>query len=125
MKTLVCCRFLKLTSCCSSTKLRQEIFHKYFSNILHVFSVTDEAPKNRSEKRSSTDRFHANLVKWQGAPLQTPLLKLPVELNELALECFECILRYCGDLPQDHNFSEVKCVYTVLMVWNLKTFKIM
>lgn len=79
-------------------------------------SVPDESPKNRSDKHGPKDRFNANLVKWQGYPLQMPLLKLPMELNGLALECFECILRYCGDMPQDHNFSEVKCVYTVLMV---------
>lgn len=80
------------------------------------FSVADENSTNRNENRGANDRFHANLVKWQGSPLQIPLLKLPLELNNLALECFECILRYCGDMPQDHNFSEVKCVYTVLMV---------
>lgn len=79
-------------------------------------STADESPKNRAEKRGPNDRLHANLVKWQGYPLQSPLLKLPMDLNGLALECFECILRYCGDMPQDHNFSEVKCVYTVLMV---------
>lgn len=89
----------------------------FLLNFVFFFSsVNDDASKNRSERRSSNDRFHANLVKWQGSPLHSPLLKLPPELNELALECFECILRYCGDLPQDHNFSEVKCVYTILMV---------
>lgn len=95
------------------------IFPIIINNVSH-FSLVSRAPeesnKGRSDKRSSTDRFHANLVKWQGYPLQNPLLKLPLDLNSLALECFECVLRYCGDMPQDHDFTEVKCVYTVLMV---------
>lgn len=59
---------------------------------------------------------HADLVKWQDSPLKAPLLRLPPDLSPLALECFECILRYCGDLPLDPELTEVKCVYTVLMV---------
>lgn len=57
-------------------------------------------------------------MKWQGGPLRAPLLRLPPDLAPLALECFECILRYCGDLdlPPDPELTEVKCVYTVLMV---------
>jgi myosin XV len=35
---------------------------------------------------------------------------------DLALECFECVLRYCEDLPPDPELTEVKYVYTVLMV---------
>lgn len=84
--------------------------------MISFLRVSEESSKNRSEKRASNDRFHANLVKWQGYPLQQPLLKLPMDLNALALECFECILRYCGDMPQDRDFTEVKSVYTVLMV---------
>lgn len=93
--------------------------YKFFCDNCKFFFICrapEETSKNRSEKRSSNDRFHANLVKWQGYPLQNPLLKLPLDLNSLALECFECVLRYCGDMPQDHDFTEVKCVYTVLMV---------
>lgn len=70
----------------------------------------------RSQKRSTSSRAHADLVKWQGAPIRSPLLRLPIELSPLAIECFECILRYCGDLPPDPEQTEVKCVYTVLMV---------
>lgn len=55
-------------------------------------------------------------MKWQGTPIRSPLLRLPVELSTLAIECFECILRYCGDLPPDPELTEVKCVYTILMV---------
>lgn len=70
----------------------------------------------RSQKRSTSSRAHADLVKWQGTPIRSPLLRLPIELSPLAIECFECILRYCGDLPPDPEQTEVKCVYTVLMV---------
>lgn len=70
----------------------------------------------RSQKRSTSSRPHGDLVKWQGIPIRSPLLRLPVELSPLAIECFECILRYCGDLPPDPELTEVKCVYTILMV---------
>lgn len=56
------------------------------------------------------------MVKWQGHPLRLPLLRLPPDLAPLAIECFDCILRYCGDLVPDPELTEVKCVYTVLMV---------
>lgn len=65
---------------------------------------------------------HADLVKWQGYPLRAPLLRLPADLTPLALECFDCVLRYCGDLAVDPELSEVKCVYTVLMVSAGRTF---
>lgn len=81
------------------------------------FSSPEEPPKGNREKRvSNGNRPHADLVKWQGVPLRAPLLKLPPDLAPLALECFECVLRYCGDLPPDPELTEVKCVYTVLMV---------
>lgn len=48
--------------------------------------------------------------------IRTPLLRLPNDLAPLALECFECILSYCGDIPMEPDLTEVKCVYTVLMV---------
>lgn len=80
----------------------------------------DEQQKNgRNEKErsiSTTKRPHVDLVKWQGTAIRTPLLRLPSDLSTLALECFDCILRYCGDLPPDPELTEVKCVYTVLMV---------
>uniref|UniRef100_A0A6B2EBK9 Putative myosin class ii heavy chain n=1 Tax=Phlebotomus kandelakii TaxID=1109342 RepID=A0A6B2EBK9_9DIPT len=70
----------------------------------------------RGEKRSSSgSRPQLDLVRWQGGPLKTPLLRLPSDLAMLALECFECILRYCGDLPSDPDLTEVQCVYTILM----------
>lgn len=78
--------------------------------------ISDEQLNGRSQKRGSAPRPHADLVKWQGTPIRNPLLRLPPELSALAIECFECILRYCGDLPQSADLTEVKCVYTVLMV---------
>lgn len=77
----------------------------------------DDYMKNgRSDKRSTSSKPHADLVKWQATPIRSPLLRLPSDLSPLAIECFECILRYCGDLPPDPELTEVKCVYTVLMV---------
>ena len=79
--------------------------------------------KNRSSSTSSVGgRAHADLVKWQGQSLRQPLLKLPPDLAPLAIECFDCILRYSGDLPPDPDLPEVKCVYTVLMVSDYHIF---
>lgn len=60
--------------------------------------------------------FLRDLIKWQGKYLQEPLLNVPKEYAYFALECFDCILRYCGDIPMQHSTCEVKCVYTILMV---------
>lgn len=101
---------LNVTVICNSILTNISIF---------LFSqITEDHPKNgRSEKRISTaSKPHSDLVKWQGTPIRTPLLRLPPDLSPLALECFDCILRYCGDLPPDPELTEVKCVYTVLMV---------
>lgn len=91
-----------------------------FTNFSHFrnCSATEESKsqRNSTEKRPASGRAHADLVKWQGIPLRAPLLRLPPDLTPLALECFECILRYCGDLPPDPELTEVKCVYSVLMV---------
>lgn len=75
-----------------------------------------ESSGERGDRRSSSNRSYAELVKWQGTPIRMPLLRLPNDLAPLALECFDCILRYCGDVPLDPELTEVKCVYTVLMV---------
>lgn len=79
-------------------------------------SIEDHQVNGRGQKRSTSSRPHGDLVKWQPTPIRSPLLRLPVELSPLAIECFECILRYCGDLPPDPELTEVKCVYTILMV---------
>lgn len=81
-------------------------------------SASEESKTSKSnEKRLSTgSRPNTDLVKWQQGSLKTPLLRLPPDLAALALECFDCILRYCGDLMVDTDLTEVKCVYTILMV---------
>lgn len=48
--------------------------------------------------------------------MRAPLLRLPPDISPLALECFDCILRYSMDLQMDGDITEVKCVYTILMV---------
>lgn len=78
--------------------------------------------RESGDSRSSANRYYADLVKWQGTPIRLPLLRLPNDLAPLALECFDCILRYCGDLPMEPDLTEVKCVYTVLMVSGLFYF---
>ncbi|VVC86544.1 unnamed protein product [Leptidea sinapis] len=71
---------------------------------------------SQSIKKAQTD-----VVKWQAGPLRAPLLRLAAALHAPALECFTCVRAYCGDLPPAEraahaDLTEVKCVYTVLMV---------
>ena len=54
-------------------------------------------------------------------PITESLLKLDPALNRVAVECFECIMRYMGDLPTTPELNEVKCVYTILMVGRIVT----
>lgn len=61
-------------------------------------------------------QFLRDLIRWQGKYLQEPLLNIPKEYAYFAIECFDCILKYCGDIPMHHSTCEVKCVYTILMV---------
>ncbi|KAF2892985.1 hypothetical protein ILUMI_13189 [Ignelater luminosus] len=76
----------------------------------------DSSLKSKEKRKEWTWKQQTDLVKWQGIPLEGPLLRLEnLDLTPLAVECFECILRYCGDLPLIPGTSEVKCVYTVLM----------
>ena len=61
-----------------------------------------------------------DLVKYTPQPITESLLKLNSELNQLSIECFECAMRYMNDLPLTPDMTEVKCVYTILMVCNFK-----
>ncbi|KMZ09170.1 uncharacterized protein Dsimw501_GD16995 [Drosophila simulans] len=79
-----------------------------------------DADRHHERHQSAANRSYAELVKWQGHAIRLPLLLAPSVptnylLAPLALECFDCILRYCGDIPLDPDLTEVKCVYTVLM----------
>lgn len=77
----------------------------------------DSSLKSKEKRKEWTWKQQTDLVKWQGNQLDGSLLRLEdPELSPLAVECFDCILRYCGDLSLEQDMSEVKCVYTVLMV---------
>ncbi|BES99216.1 MyTH4 domain [Nesidiocoris tenuis] len=67
------------------------------------------------KKGDWTWKEQVDLVKYTPAPITESLLKLGPELNQLAIECFECAMRYMGDLPTTPDLTEVKCVYTILM----------
>ncbi|KAL1494091.1 hypothetical protein ABEB36_009744 [Hypothenemus hampei] len=72
--------------------------------------------KSKGKSKEWTWKQQTDLVKWQGTSIDGSLLRLEdPELTPLAIECFDCILRYCGDQPLIPEMSEVKCVYTVLM----------
>uniref|UniRef100_A0A0K8SUT5 Unconventional myosin-XV n=1 Tax=Lygus hesperus TaxID=30085 RepID=A0A0K8SUT5_LYGHE len=67
------------------------------------------------KKGDWTWKEQVDLVKYTPTPIGESLLKLGPELNQLAMECFECAMRYMGDLPTTPDLTEVKCVYTILM----------
>jgi len=57
------------------------------------------------------------MVKFSADPPKQSLLRLESgELSDLAVECFNSIMCYMGDLPMPPEVTEVKCVYTILMV---------
>lgn len=73
----------------------------------------------QNSKKKSDDwtwKEQLEMVKYTNVPISESLLKLDPELDALAMECFECVMRYMGDLPTTPEFTEVKCVYTILMV---------
>ncbi|CAH0384305.1 unnamed protein product [Bemisia tabaci] len=70
---------------------------------------------NHKKGSDWTWKEQVDLVKYSPTPIQESLLKLDPELNQLAVECFECSMRYMGDLPTTPEMTEVKCVYTILM----------
>lgn len=77
----------------------------------------DSSLKSKEKRKEWTWKQQTDLIKWQPNPIESSLLRMDdPELNPLAIECFECILRYSGDLPLTPEMPEVKCVYTVLMV---------
>lgn len=58
-----------------------------------------------------------DMVKFSADPPKQSLLRLESsELSELAIECFNSIMCYMGDMPMPPEVTEVKCVYTILMV---------
>ncbi|XP_054281634.1 unconventional myosin-XV-like isoform X2 [Macrosteles quadrilineatus] len=67
------------------------------------------------KKGDWTWKEQVDLVKYSPAPISESLLKLPPALDQLAVECFQCAMRYMGDLPTTPDLTEVKCVYTILM----------
>jgi hypothetical protein len=61
--------------------------------------------------------FQVDMVKFSPEPPKESLLRLePSDLSDLAVECFTNIMRYMGDAPMPPDVTEVKCVYTILMV---------
>lgn len=70
-----------------------------------------------SYKHNLIYELQVDLVKFTSVPIEQSLLRLePGELSELAVECFAAVMRYMGDLPMAPDSTEVKCVYTILMV---------
>lgn len=89
----------------------------------------DSSLKSKAKRNEWTWKAQTDVVKWQATPLRAPLLRLPAALAPPALECFTCVRAYCGDLqPSERtvhqDLTEVKCVYTVLMVSTLLRSKI-
>ena len=72
--------------------------------------------KHQSDGAEWTWKEQVDLVKYSPVCIDQSLLRLDNELSALAVECFQCLMRYMGDLPLPPDMSEVKCVYTILMV---------
>ncbi|XP_063236075.1 unconventional myosin-XV [Bacillus rossius redtenbacheri] len=75
--------------------------------------------KNKGKKANKNDwtwKEQVSMVKYSPVPIEQSLLRLETaELSELAVECFQAVMRYMGDHPMSPDVTEVKCVYTILM----------
>ena len=88
---------------------------------LKVIESLKSKKKNKKNKGQQdgaewTWKEQVDLVKYSALPIEQSLLRLDNELSALAVECFLCLMRYMGDQPLPPDISEVKCVYTILMV---------
>lgn len=87
------------------------------SGSLKVLESKNKKNKAGKEQSEWTWKEQVDLVKFTPTAIEQSLLRLDTaELSDLAVECFVCLMRYMGDLPMPTDVSEVKCVYTVLMV---------
>lgn len=91
------------------------------SGSLKVIESLKSKKKNKKGKgqQDSTEwtwKEQVDLVKYSTVPIEQSLLRLDADLSVLAVECFLCLMRYMGDQPLPPEISEVKCVYTILMV---------
>lgn len=88
------------------------------SGSLKVIESLKSKKKGKKGKDGAewTWKEQVDLVKFSAVPIEQSLLRLDNELSGLALECFLCLMRYMGDQPLPPDMSEVKCVYTILMV---------
>lgn len=91
------------------------------SGSLKVIESLKSKKKNKKSKGQPdgtewTWKEQVDLVKYSTVPIEQSLLRLDADLSGLAIECFLCLMRYMGDQPLPPETSEVKCVYTILMV---------
>lgn len=91
------------------------------SGSLKVIESLKSKKKNKKGKGQQdgaewTWKEQVDLVKYSPVPIEQSLLRLDPELSSLSVECFLCLMRYMGDQPLLPDTSEVKCIYTVLMV---------
>lgn len=91
------------------------------SGSLKVIESLKSKKKNKKSKGQQdvaewTWKEQVDLVKFSPVPVEQSLLRLDNDLGGLAVECFLCLMRYMGDLPDSPDNSDVKCVYTILMV---------
>ena len=84
-----------------------------------IESLKGKKKGKKGKGQDSTEwtwKEQVDLVKFSPVPIEQSLLRLDNELSALAVECFLCLMRYMGDQPLPPDASEVKCVYTILMV---------
>ncbi|XP_059488254.1 unconventional myosin-XV isoform X5 [Neocloeon triangulifer] len=90
------------------------------SGSLKVIESIKNNKKNKKKSKDNTSDWtwkeQVDMVKFSPEPPKQSLLRLESgELSDLAIECFNSIMCYMGDLPMPAEVTEVKCVYTILM----------
>ena len=81
----------------------------FFESSLIAVVLGNRYPSDQNEW---TWKSLVSYVKYGPGMLQESLLQLDEANNQLALECYEAVLSYMGDIQTD--VSQVECVYTLL-----------
>lgn len=86
--------------------------------VIESLKSKKKGKKNKGQQDGAewTWKEQVDLVKYSSVPIEQSLLRLDADLSALAVDCFLCLMRYMGDQPLPPDMSEVKCVYTILMV---------
>lgn len=70
--------------------------------------MSPTAPATKATNKANTFDLVESMLTFSKDPIASPLLKLPAEMNSVAVMVFKAILRYTGDAPGDYALTEAE-----------------